>query len=560
MNEAYKIAIKLSVTDNATNALRMLCLNMAKAGTEADVLALKLAKIKTLFHIGLGTAGAGFALAVPLIFAIDKAAQLQKQMIAIQLATKGTTGEMDNMRHVIEKMSGVTVFSSTEIAGMVKQMATGMGMPARQLTSLVPIFTKFADVQYMMKGTSAEESIGIGIRASHLAGHYDAKSMSNYLDLLNKVSLVIPGNLSEVANALQYSQSVAKSTLGVSDENMVVLVALLNRLGIKGTRGGTHLIAAMSRSIPGIFGSGLLTGKSNEALRDMGMTDAKGHAKFFTNGKFDTVKWMSLLAQFETNEFAKYPEAIARQNIIKDFHNAMGVQGSRVGALFATPQAAQQLALIYSAIQRAPDVVTGQEAFKNQAVAQQYMNAKAQLTSTMTELGWVLLPDVTKGLNYLNQSLGKLIDYIHKNPGSVERFVKAVAGLSIALVVAGGITILGTAIGALGVIVGIVTAPIWGIIAAFAAVGYAIYKLWGIIHGLLGPDSKASPAIFNHPLVHNPASAAVQEHVLHVDGEKFAKIASKYQAHAATKHTNNISVFDTYMGLPNTNQNFVGGR
>ena len=75
-----------------------------------------------------------------------------------------------------------------------------------------------------------------------LAGlhHYDAASLTAYADLLTKASSIVPGSVSEVVRALGYFQSVAKTALGSDEIQNVLSVALANRLGFAGTRGGTN--------------------------------------------------------------------------------------------------------------------------------------------------------------------------------------------------------------------------------------------------------------------------------------------------------------------------------
>jgi len=63
---------------------------------------------------------------------------------------------------------------------------------------------------------------------------------------INKASLFIRGSTHEIVRALAYSQGVAKTALGSDDEQNILLVALLNRMGLPGTRGGTNLSAAMT--------------------------------------------------------------------------------------------------------------------------------------------------------------------------------------------------------------------------------------------------------------------------------------------------------------------------
>jgi TP901 family phage tail tape measure protein len=257
-------------------------------------------------------------LATPFIGPLQQAAEMQSEMIGIRatVGNSGTPDAMNDMRKVIEQAAAPTMFSITEVAKMAKIIASSNSFSAQQVSSLIPVYAQFADVQKLMKGTSLEESTMLGVRMAHQAGHFDPEGLAKYLDLLTKASLVVPGTLSEVGNALKYSQAFAKTTLGV-DDNQMVMTALLNRMGLSGSRGGTNLIDAMIRTVPGIFGSGLLKGKSAEALKAMGFTDAQGHSTIFSDGKFDTIKWMNQLSKYTTDTLAKAggdprKEAIAR--------------------------------------------------------------------------------------------------------------------------------------------------------------------------------------------------------------------------------------------------------
>jgi len=442
MFEAYKVGVTLSLNNKVTAGLLLLGKDIAK--TQGSVVALQ-AKLDKMKEIGKKAAyelGAAFTIAAPFAIAIADASRLQKEMIGIQSVTRGTTREMDAMRKVIEAVAGQTMFSSIDIAKMGKTVASGTGLSAEKVTALLPEYAKFADVQYILKGTPYEQSVKDAIRLAHTAQHYDPESLSKYLDLLTKASFVVPGGVGEIGHALKYSQGMGKTALGISDDNMVLLTALMNRLGLSGSRGGTNLISAMIRTNPGIFGSGLLTGKSAGALKAMDMVDGGGHSKFFTDGKFDAFKWMQGLSSYVAKEMASHPEAIARQDILKNFQFAFGVQGSRVASLLADPQALAQFVALNEQFQKGAGTAAIQSKFANESVWQKFENAKTNFTSAMTELGWVLLPMAAKSLKILNNSLNWLIAAIHDHPVRVRLLSQAFLGLSGALAFAGTVNLL----------------------------------------------------------------------------------------------------------------------
>jgi TP901 family phage tail tape measure protein len=451
MFEAYQVSIRLKLVNEVSAGLIAMSGQFGVANKEAAAFQTRLKGIKTLALSGAIMAGVGFFMAKPFIFAIDKAAELQKEMIGIQIATRGTTQDMTDMRKVIEGIAGQTVFSNIDIAKMGKTIATGTGLEAKQVSSLIPQYARFADVQLLMKGTSYGESVKEAIRLAHTAQHYDAASLEKYLDLLTKASMIVPGSLGEVGHALKYSQGMGKTALGINDENMVLMTALLNRLGFAGSRGGTNLIAAMTRTIPGVFGSGLLTGKSGEALRNMKFVDKAGHSNMFVKGKFDMFTWMGRLSEYIQKEFAKYHEAIARQHIMKNFQHAFGTQGARIASLLADPKALKQFRLIGETFKAYGGVENMQKKFASESVAQQWMNAKTNFISAMTELGITLLPTASEWLKKLNTGLQGLIGWIADNPVKVEILAKGFIALSASMMFGGSVLLLTAGFKGLGI-------------------------------------------------------------------------------------------------------------
>jgi hypothetical protein len=508
--EAYSVAVRLRLVNEVSTGLSAMALQFAATDKHAAALQKRLTAIKTQALAGAALFGTGAVMAAPIIFAISKAAELQKQLIAVQIATRGTTGEMINMRRGIEGIASQTIFSNIDVAKMAKLVATGTGLGAGDVSKLLPAYAKFADVQMLMKGTSYDASVKDAIRLAHTAQHYDPTSLGKYLDLLTKASLIVPGSLGEVGQALKYSQGMGKTALGINDESMVLLTSLLNRLGFAGSRGGTNLIAAMTRTIPGIFGSGLLTGKSAVALNNMGMVDSSGHSKFFTNGKFDAFKWMGGLSGYVQKEFASHPEALARQDIMKNFQHAFGVQGARVASLLADPKALEQLRKIGEAFAGYGGVDAMQKKFADESVEQKMINAKTNFISAMTEIGYTLLPLAATGLTRLNIGLQGMITWITDNPGKVKVMTVAFTLLSASLMFGGivnlaaagfkgiGLALSILSVGGAGGTLGIITRGAIGLVAALTgpaglmiavgAIGLGIGAFIGTIinHGING--------------------------------------------------------------------------
>lgn len=563
MFEGYKVAVKLTLINDVSKGLLLVSSQFKVLNEAMTAYERRLTRIKTLMGVGAGALGGSFALAAPFIYAISKAAELQKQMLGIQIATVGTAAQMDKMRVAIERASSTTMFSAVDVAKIAKIIATSNTFSAPQLTSLLPAYSRFADVQLLMKGTPYQESVLEAVRLAHTAQLYTPKALSSYLDTLTKASIITGGNITELGTALKYSQGTAQTALGVDPKTMVLLTALLNRLGFSGSRGGTNLIDAMIRTMPGIFGSGLLEGKSNEALRAMGLTDSKGHSLVFTNGKFDVMKWMEGLSHYVNAEMRRDPEAIARQKILTNFQHAFGAQGRRVATLLANPKALQQLMLMDTQFSNLASTGTIQDIFVKKSVSQQFQAALTNFQNVMIELGVNLLPLATRVLNEFNKELNILIPWMRKNKGEVKLITEAFIGLAAALAVSGTIAILAAGFAALATPVGLV-------VAGITALGVALYKLWGFMKGDFSHSniSSATPGNSSNNIAnvhhidssffYHPGASNHPSHIfLNMDGKTVASIVTHHQATQSAHQPAHGSYTNGQMSLVSNALNFI---
>jgi TP901 family phage tail tape measure protein len=560
-------------------------------GNHATTLQRRLDDLKlTAMKAGIQMAGA-FAIAKPIELAVVAAAKLQKEMIGIGLGARGSAADLDKLRGVIEDVAGKTMFSSVDVAKMGKQLATGTGWSRQQVAQDLPVFAQFADAQQIMKGTPYAQSVQTGIQLAHQAGYTKPEEISRYLDLLTKASFTIPGGLGELSHALKYSQN-ALSTLGLSDDQSVLLNATLNRMGLSGSRGGTTAVAALTRSIPGIFGSGLLTGKSGEALRTMGMADASGHSTVFSNGKFDTLKFMSRLADYEQSEYGSNPEAIARQHILENLQRAGGVNGARGMELLASPAAFAALRTVQDSLSKGSGTAAVQQTFADQSVYQQFENAKTNVTTLMSELGYTLLPTVSEGLKGFNGGIQRLIDLTRAHPNVSSGLMYAGAGVAGILATGAALNMGRFALGGFGLFrdIAAISTAATPAQTAISAAGGAV-AVGGMLAGLavffagvagayneisahagffkqagsnlassgyaglgfqMGKGESWASRVLHGGLTVQPPSSAGQTTVhttVNLDGKTLAKVVTQHQSNQVGGPTNSGSTFDPRMSF-----------
>lgn len=430
----YSVAVKLSLINNVSSGLLKMAAQFSMLERQAEVFQAKLNSIRFQANLGSGMVAFGTAMVAPLLGAVNQAGKLEQQLSVIQSATQANVDQMDAYRKSIERVASQSVFSSIKVAEMGKIIATTGNFKIEDMAKVTELFTKFATVQNLIKGTSYDASTKQGLQLAEITGHYDPQSIEKSLNLLTKLGLIMPDNIQQVLGSMKYMQGTVKNVMGVEDEQGMLFVAMLNRLGISGTRAGSMLTAAISRSIPGVMGSGLWEGKSPQALTAMGMVDSAGHANYFTKeGKFDAVKWMSLMGQYVQKEFAANAPSVARENIMKNFQYAYGMNGARIAGLMSSPEALEQYKMLEKVIKQYPNLDKLYERMDG-LYNKQLPQAMSNFNTILTNLGYTLLPVATTALKYFNDNAQNFIQYLQDHEDTIRRFATAflwIGGLSI---------------------------------------------------------------------------------------------------------------------------------
>lgn len=488
----YSVAVKLSLVNNVSSGLIAMAGHFAMLTQQANVLQDKLNSLRFQSNLGSGMVAFGSAMVAPLIGAVNQAGKLEQQLFVVQSATQANVLQMNEYRKAIERVATTSIFSSIKVAEMGKIIATTGNFKIEDMAQVTELFTRFATIQNLVKGTSYEASTKQGLQLAEISGHFDPSSIEKSLSLLTKLNMIMPDNIQQVLGSMKYMQGTVKNVMGVEDEQGMLFVAMLNRMGVSGTRAGSMLTAAISRSIPGVMGSGLWEGKSPQALAAMGMVDAAGHANYFNKeGKFDAVKWMSLMGQYVQREFAANAPAVARENIMKNFQYAYGMNGARIAGLMSSPEALQQYQMLQKIVKEFPDMDKLYERMDS-LYNKQLPQAMENFNTILTNLGYTLLPVATKALGIFNDNAKSFIQFLQDHEDAVRSFAEAflwIGGLSIL----GGILLL-VKTGLTGLILpleiivklwpllvtNIATISVYGALAAGAlgAVGIALYLLY----------------------------------------------------------------------------------
>lgn len=585
-SEDYKVLMKLSLINEISPQLTFISKQLNILNKEGDVFITKMNAIKSSSFNLFGTAA---AFAAPIVYGITKAAELQKNMLGIQVATNGTVEQMDKLRLSIENASVPTQFNALQMSAVAQKIATSNSFSAPQLSALMPTIAKFVDVQSLLKNTDPMSSAVNAVQMMHLAQKYNPNQVEPYFNEITKVSLMMPGGVSELRSAMSYSQPILKAAFGIDDTHNLMMVALLSRLGLKGSRGGTNLAAAITRTIPGIFGSGLLKGKSHEALADMGFIDKKGHSKFMENGKFNMDDWVMGLSSFAAEAIAKDPKH-GRERIAIDFQHAFGVQGGKVASLLSSPAAIAQLASMNADFKQLASMGAIQDKFVKESASQQFQSALTNIQNIFIELGYNLLPLTLRVLKDINNELAIFIPWMRAHKTEVKElgiaFLKVAAALAIVGTVkklASAFTLLSTPLGATLLILTQWQTALKGYQLLIKAVGDG-FEWWfnkieaflskigfmGAFHSVrnslvptLPDNSKWDPNYASNQAMSSAIAKAHQQTLEihthhHMDSKEISHTVTKIQAKQANRQPSHGSLFNPNISLQPNMLNYGG--
>ncbi len=388
-------------------------------------------------EVQAGIFSAGF-IASPVISAIKQAAELNTQMVGIDAIRPMDEKTMAGLRAAIFKAASPTVFSNVDVGGMAKLLATSTSLSVPEIDKILPVMAQFADTQSLFKGVPWQTSVKGAIDLAHQAQLYTPEQLRPFLDKVTRASILTGGSTPNLTNALKYFGPTAKAGLGMSDDSVIAAVALMDRLGVSGSRGGTSLLAGLTRSVPGVFGSGLLTGKSMRALHDMNLVDKDGKALVFDKeGKFDLPALMTRLVQFHDKLFASMPPEKARQEMMRDLQQGFGTNGARTIGLLMSDAALEQWRIITENMAKLPGTSEVQNKFANEATMQKFKTAQTNFNSLMAEIGDALLPDVNHQLDRFNHLIPDLTVLVRENHPAVRALAEALLGLSAAVAFSG---------------------------------------------------------------------------------------------------------------------------
>lgn len=511
--EAYKVAVRLSLTENVTAGLIGLTRHFATAENSAARLRNQLTSIGKMTAVGGGLMAIGFGLTK----GIDAALKSAKDVARAQADFKTLNLNATEMAEVNAKAMEQThkTLGST-IAGnirLIQDLHTAFG-DLHHALEFAPQFTRYETVVKAALGErAADGAVNAMARAlEHRGGKVvnDPKEFQKELAMATQVQLATRNRVSP-KDYLQASQTGKMAYALLSPEYLYGQFAGLMSMN-GGFQSGTALMTAFSSLI-----GGHMDKKAKGFLADIGMYE-EGVSKNRLKLMQDAMKGMS------ADERKIYMQSVGGESLL-----AGGLK-SQYAAMFANPdQLAAEMAknvrarfgqgmtdeqvaeLIAKNFNRntgnfigqhilnrtkfAKDTAIFRHAQDYNAAYDTYMNspdgAALALSSSWTNLkaviGLQLLPTVTKLTMGLAKLFDKMSEFAEKHPTLTKMATYAIAAAAGLTTIAGAVTLLGAAIMAarvvssLGVVsslVGVLGGPlVWAAMAA-AAAGVLIYSNW----------------------------------------------------------------------------------
>lgn len=413
-----------------------------------------------------GTAmSAAFAVAGVAVMtsAVTEAAKLQTALVGIQNATGANQSQMSRIQQTAYNISAATAQSVVDSAHIMAVMArSGVNDPNKLMQIALPA-AKFADVQFLSRGVSFQEGAQQAIMLAHMFRQYDPKGLTNIFDMMTRLSELMPHNLSAAVTQMGYYLPTFKS-IGVSDEQSIATMALLDRFGYGRGKGGTGMAnLALEALGPLQMTAHAQVGKAN-ILREMGLIDSAGHSVFY-DPKTKNFNFIGFLTQL-----SDYAKGKRGDDVTKQFISVFGKQGGRMAMLAEDPKFVAQITAIMKTMNRKDLGMDQQQGRYMNTLAGQFQLAVTNFKSVMVELAYPWLGKLTEVFRTLGNSLHSFQVWLHQHPTAEKAIGAGFAGATVA---AGGLAVAGAsqlALRALG----------------FSGLGGLLSGSGGILTGIMG--------------------------------------------------------------------------
>ncbi|WP_088187540.1 phage tail tape measure protein [Desulfosporosinus sp. FKA] len=489
LEQAFELAVTFRAIDALTGPVTRMAGSLGILDERTRAVQARLNNFRNMAFVGGAMTIAGAVMAKGLISAADKAGELQTSLMGVKNALGMTNQEYQKAMNLSQTVGIPTIFSATEVGGIMQAMGTS-GLTKDQVlnSGILQQYVNFADVQKLQKKENAPDAVASAVKMAHQYQLYSTAQISPFLNQLNAALLHTHDTASEFSTTFKYISNQSRS-MGLNSGDALATTAWLSRMGFGNGRGGTNFADFLQRSIYHSSGK-----KADKAMQTAGFV-TNGHSVFEdAKGNFVGIPEAVKIMQDFSKRFGG--NANTMNPLLKDI---FGTQGARVAMMMSTSGASEQYTAVQKQIQGSPSINTMQED-QNKTWQGQTRQAATTLQDIWTNFGFGVQQSMLPVLEGLNNILGKILEFEQAHPEVVKWIATFTEIAAAVLLVVGPITLLAGVLGYLKeakivsagfslmkTAVGGVAGPVLGLIAA----GYLLYQAWTHDWGGIKEKTKA---------------------------------------------------------------------
>ena len=404
MMAAWRVAVILNaqMTGSGFNQLaaNALAANRAVNGVNTSLLALKATALSTFAAMG----------GAMLVHGITAAADLQRAMLGVGIATSTAGTKLEALRRVVMTTSMVTAQDPGTIAGEMAMAArSGMNQPA-MLAALFPRLAKFADVQMLLRGTDPVDAIRSGVSLAHMFKAWDEKRLSHMLDQVNRLMSVQNEPLDRIVAQAKYFVPMA-TNLHMSIDDIMAYTALMGQTGFLRGRGGSGMGRVLLGAINATAASAITSHAQAlryGALYQLGMIDA--HRKPLYVDEKGELQFNALMAGLVGAR-----SRLGAVTFGVDVNKVFGTVAEQLLMTIADPTVQKRRAAIVAAMAKQDDVDTQQAKAMNTFWGA-WRRFITDFNAIATNVFYPTLPRLAAELGYVANDFATIANFIFDHP------------------------------------------------------------------------------------------------------------------------------------------------
>ena len=511
MFDAYQVAIRLSLHDKFTSAMRLAGNAVLSTHTHVDALQTKLDKLSKTFAAGMLTTSAGFGIAMALKASTNEAVKFEQQLnrlkalnLDARLGAGTTSGLQQAAAEISKNTKGTT---ATEALKLVTETQSITGNVQHTL-ELAPVLAKlkFGMETYMAAGgkgdghgAGSERQFMDIVKVMEMRGlmrDFTAEKLDKMADLFTK-SYVASGGMVKPSDFLAMMKTGGTAGKLVGEDFMFALGHIMQEKG--GNRSGTALMSNFQGMV-----AGRMPQQVAETLKSLGLLDANaihyGKTGHITKVDPGGVKDYQTLMQNPLDFLEKniLPALKAKGVDTSDPMQALMKLNSLTGQRTASDMWSQlylERDQIRNYIAQSKNAMGFSQLYAqgSGSVVGQEHDLQAKVNQLELEFGTAALPLLKSALEQAIPLVKSMGEWMSRNQNGLSMLVTGIAGLAAAMLVTGPIMVLTSSFGFLRVAMTVMGGPLGSLVGLLGgatklglvgAAGFAAYEVGRLIVSL----------------------------------------------------------------------------